>query len=210
MRFVRPVLLVALICGCTPTTQSDDSHANTRAFLADCQRTDSVVCADIPKKRLIDCNECGLLWRSPAGRSQQTLIRAFLYDIGNWIERSAPVKLTFTRTVPTVKFVSDETLHSFVPRHGSFSTVAVYLSFDGGFILVRDDLPLDVWTASYLVHEMTHHLQYENGRDGRRRCTGELEPLAYTMQIKWLLQVGQAPLTHLFKSRARYRERCGN
>lgn len=46
--------------------------------------------------------------------------------------------------------------------------------------------------ASYLLHEVVHHVQMRNGLDKTARCRAELEGQAVRLQVQWLREQGAA------------------
>ena len=54
-------------------------------------------------------------------------------------------------------------------------------------IVVRKGFDIDtVHDQSVLLHELVHHMQFNNGVYDMVKCNGELEKLAYSLQDKWL------------------------
>lgn len=82
--------------------------------------------------------------------------------------------------------------------HGQDCINAVYLPH---VILLPDDFDLEE-SAYTLVHELTHHFQFESGISFRRPADAEIE--AYEIQIKWVEETGRGeiPCT-LFMQRLR-------
>jgi hypothetical protein len=68
----------------------------------------------------------------------------------------------------------------------------IVAAYRAGTIYLRDNWdPADVWQASYLVHEMIHHLQDQAGmHPAAPNCEDawRLELQAYELQNRWLLQ----------------------
>ena len=54
-------------------------------------------------------------------------------------------------------------------------------------IVVRKGFDIDtVHDQSVLLHELVHHMLFNNGVYDMVKCNGELEKLAYSLQDKWL------------------------
>lgn len=60
------------------------------------------------------------------------------------------------------------------------------LYFSGRMYLPPEWTPGTAYEVSVLLHELVHHMQYEAGLFDTVRCGGELEPLAYEVQIAFL------------------------
>ena len=50
--------------------------------------------------------------------------------------------------------------------------------------------PNDLYDLSFIIHELTHHMQYEAGVDKPLACHKQLEPQAYKAQADWLAAQG--------------------
>ncbi|EKV27518.1 hypothetical protein C882_1364 [Caenispirillum salinarum AK4] len=62
-----------------------------------------------------------------------------------------------------------------------------------GVVLLDDACDLSrLEDASYLLHEIVHHVQLHNGLDKTARCRAELEGQAFRLQVQWLEEQGVA------------------
>ena len=92
--------------------------------------------------------------------------------------------------VPTIKIVATAEFDQSVCRRSCPKFIVA--AYRNGAIYLRDQWdPSDVWQASYLVHEMIHHLQDQAGmHPANPSCEDawRLELQAYELQNRWLLQ----------------------
>lgn len=59
--------------------------------------------------------------------------------------------------------------------------------FETKTIILREGFDINtVHDKSILLHELAHHLQYQNNKNENAACLGELEREAYDLQDKWL------------------------
>ena len=59
--------------------------------------------------------------------------------------------------------------------------------FETKTIILREGFDINtVHDKSILLHELAHHLQYQNYKNENAACLGELEREAYDLQDKWL------------------------
>ena len=66
-------------------------------------------------------------------------------------------------------------------------------------IYLRDDYQHgNIEHASWLLHELIHYVQWENGQE-KTTCLGELEAEAYELQDVWRAQFGLEPKVDPFK-----------
>ena len=72
------------------------------------------------------------------------------------------------------------------------SAIGLY-NFKKGNIYLLDSLDLDTTKGrSFLLHEVVHFLQYELGIEKKFSCKNQLEPLAYKLQAKYLIENGES------------------
>jgi hypothetical protein len=68
-----------------------------------------------------------------------------------------------------------------------------------GTIFLREGFdPDDPVDQSRLLHELIHHVQWDNGAN-EYRCLGHLEHEAYTLQDTWLIEQSLSPRSDPFR-----------
>jgi hypothetical protein len=96
---------------------------------------------------------------------------------------------------PTIKYAEPLTIHRLAngpdsTPDESYTTIAFYDAAAAQIWIPRGQIT-DVVYASYIVHELVHHMQWRSARYPTYRCIGEIEAEAYRVQQAFLQIAGR-------------------